>query len=111
MTEEGYKKTFVRMLDSVRSDNKGEKNCYGIACYEDDCPFFSICHNVNENKLYKAFDAIKIVEQWAQDHPVKTNEERFLEVFGDVEESDAKFNENWLMSEYKYPKKEDDINA
>lgn len=37
-TEEQYKKDYVRMMDSLRQDHLGEKNCGGVDC--DDCPLF-----------------------------------------------------------------------
>lgn len=32
--------------------------------------------------LFYSFEAIEIVEQWAEQHPVKTNSQKFEEVFG-----------------------------
>ena len=41
-TEEQYKRDYVRMMDSLRQDRLGEKNCYGIDCAE--CPLEKIDH-------------------------------------------------------------------
>lgn len=42
-----------------------------------------------------------IVQNWANEHPIKTNRMKFKEVFGE----DADFNccESWLNAEYKEP--------
>lgn len=79
MTKEEYKRNIVRMFDSIRSNNKGEKKCRGINC--EDCPFDGKICNTGE-KAFRVYEAIEIVEQWAEQHPVKTNSQKFEEVFG-----------------------------
>lgn len=80
MTKEEYKKNLVRMFDSLRTQYyEGAENCVGITC--DNCPFGEkVC---NKGKvIFYSFEAIEIVENWAKEHPVKTNSEKFKEVFG-----------------------------
>lgn len=79
MTREEYKRNLLRMFDSLRTDCKGKEICAGISCT--DCPFNrKVC---NAGKLiFYSIEAIEIVEQWAKEHPVKTNAEKFKEVFG-----------------------------
>ena len=79
MTKEEYKRNLLRMFDSLRTDCKGEEICAGISC--SDCPFNrKVC---NAGKLiFYSIEAIEIVEQWEKEHPVKTDAEKFKEVFG-----------------------------
>lgn len=76
MTKEEYKKQLARMWDSIRTMNKGEENCGGVRCT--DCPLYTKgpCGPVF------AFEYIELVENWAKQHPVKTNSQKFEEVFG-----------------------------
>lgn len=71
---ERYKENLLRLWDSLRTEHKGEKDCVGVMCR--DCPFYNkkgICH------IYTSID---IVENWAKEHPIKTNSQKFEEVFG-----------------------------
>lgn len=79
MTNEEYQKNLVRMYDSLRTERKGDKNCMGVSC--NNCPFNGKVCNAGE-RLFRAYDAIEIVEQWAEQHPIVTNAEKFREVFG-----------------------------
>ena len=79
MTREEYKKTYVRMMDSVRSSGKGESNCKGVAC--DNCPLRMLCTSVS-TAMINAFEFIDVVEKWGKEHPVITNADKFEEVFG-----------------------------
>lgn len=74
MTKEEYKENLIRLWDSLRTEYKGEKDCVGVGCR--DCP---LCNEVGICNVYKS---IEIVENWAKEHPVKTNAEKFKEVFG-----------------------------
>lgn len=79
MTKEEYKKQLVRIFDSVRTEHKGEESCAGIRC--ENCPFNkNVCKL--ENVIFNSFEAVEFVENWAKDHPIKTNAEKFREVFG-----------------------------
>lgn len=79
MTKEEYQKNLIRMLDSVRNEHKGEKKCKGINC--NNCPFNGKVCNTGE-RVFRVYEAIEIVEQWAEQHHVKTNSQKFEEVFG-----------------------------
>lgn len=76
MTKEEYKENVIRMWDSLREDEyKGKEYCEGVVC--DDCPLYKkAC-----GSLY-AYEALEIIENWAKEHSVKTNAEKFKEVFG-----------------------------
>lgn len=83
LSKEEYKKTVVRMWDSVREDDrKGECSCVGITCSK--CPLNGYCPVAIEDAL----DAIEVVEKWAEEHPIKTNgqvlEDTLKEKFGDI---------------------------
>lgn len=72
MTKEEYKKTLIRMWDSIRDDGfKGESCCNGISCGE--CPINFGCGSVIEYN-----EVVEFVEKWANEHPVETNGSRFL---------------------------------
>lgn len=79
MTKEEYKRDLIRMFDSLRDEYKGEERCVGLNCLS--CPFNKkVC---DKGKiLIHSFEAIEIVENWAKEHPIKTNLEKFKEVFG-----------------------------
>ena len=76
ISKEEYKKTLIRILDSVREEGyaKGEYNCDGVKCEK--CPIESMCGSgVNMRNVH---EAIEFVEQWAKEHPIETNGSRFL---------------------------------
>lgn len=83
MTKEEYKENLIRMWDSVRKNEcKGQITCLGVRC--EDCPLnWEVCqcssHSVDVLNVYKAIEA---VENWAEQHPIVTNAEKFREVFG-----------------------------
>ena len=76
ISKEEYKKTLVRMWDSVREDDfKGKNDCSGVECNE--CPITSICVDYMEN-INNSYDIIEFVEKWGKEHPIETNGSRFL---------------------------------
>ena len=91
------------MWDSVRGwDKKGASLCVSVSCHK--CPLYNICNE--SSTITAAIDIIEAVEQWGKEHPIKTNADKFKEVFaidpygrdyqGDVIE--------WLEQEYQPPK-------
>lgn len=79
MTKEEFQRDLIRMFDSLRNKCKGEKNCRGINCR--DCPFgIKVCNA--DIEMFHAHEAIEIVENWAKEHPIVTNADKFREVFG-----------------------------
>ncbi|MCR4802397.1 MAG: hypothetical protein K5895_05260 [Lachnospiraceae bacterium] len=85
MTEQGYQRNLIRMFDCLRTaEYKGDEGCSGIRCT--DCPFYEkVCKKYATDPscaIFNAHEAIKIVEQWAEEHPFQTNAEKFKEVFG-----------------------------
>lgn len=73
ISKEEYKKTLIRMWDSVRGDSfKGADTCHGVNCAG--CPMKSICVARVEN----VYELIEFVEEWAKEHPIETNGSRFL---------------------------------
>ena len=79
MTKEEYKENIIRMWDSLRSKYKGENCCAGIICT--DCPFNEKVCSAG-TAIRNAYEAIDLVENWAKEHPIKTNADKFKEVFG-----------------------------
>jgi len=83
ISKEEYKKTLIRILDSVREEGyaKGEYNCDGVKCEK--CPIESMCGSgVNMRNVH---EAIEFVEQWAKEHPIETNGSRFLKNYPKAE--------------------------
>ncbi len=81
ITKEEYKKTLIRMWDSVRYEKfKGADFCYGVKCGVD-CPIKSFCGN----KAIDYYDMIEFVEKWGKEHPTETNGTRFLKNFPKAE--------------------------
>lgn len=74
MTKEEFQRDLIRMFDSLRNECKGEKNCGRINCI--DCPLYQKC-----NAFY-AFEVQEVVENWAKEHPIVTNADKFKEMFG-----------------------------
>lgn len=75
MTKEEYKENLIRMWDTLRSHHKGEENCKGIGCI--DCPLYNkACGS------FYVFEALEIVEKWVKENPIKTNADKFKEMFG-----------------------------
>lgn len=79
MTKEEYKENLIRMFDSLRTKCKGESACAGIICT--DCPFNEKVCSAG-TAIRNAYEAIDLVENWAKEHPIKTNADKFKEVFG-----------------------------
>lgn len=80
MTKEEYKRNLIRMFDSIRDEYKGEENCAGVNCGYN-CPFFMKVCGFGKVKFH-VYEAIETVENWAKEHPVVTNADKFEEVFG-----------------------------
>lgn len=82
MTKEEYQRNLIRMFDSVRSNHKGEETCEGVSCSS--CPFYEeVCSTKGiKGTLFHSYEAIDLVENWAKEHPIKTNADKFQEVFG-----------------------------
>ena len=81
MTKEEYKKTYIRMMDSLRVNTQyiGSDTCTGVLCEK--CPFKNIV-GVDRCDLSNAFEAIEIVEKWGKEHPIMTMKDKYKEVFG-----------------------------
>ena len=116
------------MMDSLRNENspfRGSYTCEGVACTE--CPFREVC------SPRKVIGVIEIVEKWSKEHPIATNLDKYIEVFGAAPENFAgqllcpinisrqfmpvhgcddlncyDCKKKFWNSEYKAPKKEDD---
>ena len=72
-----YQKDLIRMWDSMREDCKGKEYCAYVSC--SDCPLYrEVCYDGNDisglTHMFDAEKAVKIVTQWAKDHPVETKE-------------------------------------
>lgn len=82
MTKEEYQKNLIRMWDSMRKNEyEGIKACSGVRC--EDCPLCGVCQACSCSvDICNAYKAIEVVENWAEQHPIVTNAEKFREVFG-----------------------------
>lgn len=80
MTEQEYKENLTRMFDSVRDNNKGARNCGGVNCH--DCPLFTKVCTGDAAPIFYIYEAYDVVEEWAKQHPIETNADKFREVFG-----------------------------
>lgn len=75
MTIEEYKKNVIRMWDSIRDEAyKGTTKCVGVLC--ENCPLHGACGS------FYVFETLELVENWAKEHQIKTNADKFREVFG-----------------------------
>lgn len=99
MTKEEYKRNIVRMYDSLRTEHIGDRSCRGINC--EDCPFDGKVCNIGE-KNFHAHEAIEIVEQWAEQHPIVTNADKFREMFGTEPSKHTCVNVNIQCEDCKY---------
>lgn len=76
LSKKEYKENLIRMWDSLRDEAyKGVTMCEGVTCR--DCPLYN-----NACGSFYVFEALEIVENWVKEHPVKTNADKFKEVFG-----------------------------
>lgn len=123
LSKKEYKENLIRMWDSLRDEAyKGATMCEGVTCR--DCPLYNkACGS------FYVFEALELVEKWAKEHQIKTNADKFKEMFGvdapmnrciqnDVfcadceyyelgsEPTGCKANERFWNAEYKEPKKE-----
>lgn len=96
----------------------------GVCCPSGgkDCPMTKLGTSINVFACAEVIEkhpieAEQIVEQWAKEHPIVTNEDKFKEVFGDVikdlytsgvvtEDVDI-YISKWLEREYEKQEKED----
>ena len=114
-SENQFKKDLIRMFDAYRyhdSGHMGEPNCKGVVC-SINCPLGveGKCCNVTNFD----FGTIKIVYNWAKEHPVVTNHDKLIKTFGNknfnfilsslrndmIDEYGV-----WLNEEYKEPQEE-----
>ena len=129
-----YQRDFVRMLDSMLEEHKGETTCLGIGAKEcEECLLANYCEN---DICFNAEKIIEIVTQWAKEHPFVTNEDKYKEDWGVEPRNEKgvlccpkymgllkdlskchpisgeceKCKEEFWNSEYREPKKEGDIN-
>lgn len=104
--KEKFKKEYIRMMDSLRENHKGEPSCNGAACSK--CPLNNIACGGGIDLRYYVFEAIEVVEKWSKEHPIVTYKDKFIEVFGvdvwvkTLIEFGDNFAEFW-DSEYKPP--------
>ncbi len=76
-----FQRDFVRMLDSMREECKGETTCVGIGDKEcEECPLTTFC--LDDDVCFNAEKIIEIVTQWAKEYPIVTNEQKYKGVFG-----------------------------
>lgn len=79
ISKEEYKKTLIRMWDSMRDDVfKEESCCTDISCSE--CPINFGCGSVMHY-----YEVVKFVEKWAKEHPIVTNGDKFLKNYPKAE--------------------------
>lgn len=72
ISKEEYKKTYIRMMDSIRNNHKGSPSCEGVPdC--DICPLKDACHGI-----INAPEFIEVVEKWGKEHPEPKNPNDFL---------------------------------
>jgi len=82
-------------------------------CDKYECPDCPINHmNFNEFSceswtLRNPKKAEKIIEQWAKEHPIVTNADKFKEIFG-VGIDNFEYSNEWLNQEYKEPEVENE---
>jgi len=89
ITREEFKAIVKRIYAEAGADvTDGSNWCNGRGCHTS-CPFsgdkFCIVDDKSVDQLFNTFE---FVEQWAKDHPILTNAEKYKEVFG-VEPKDV----------------------
>lgn len=107
--------------EAMRIFKKLCKNEEKFGCSERGCPLFhpyrDELHLTCFYALYKYSDEIEpILKKWAAEHPVKTNMDKLIEVFGEIQKYDDKCKNhcstipckscNWWKQEYVEPYKE-----
>jgi len=60
-----------------------QRMCNEYACY-DGCPIYGACvfDGINAQSPERLEDIVTTVETWIETHPIKTNAQKFEEVFG-----------------------------
>lgn len=104
--------------EAMRIFKKLCKNEEKFGCSERGCPLFhpyrDELHLTCFYALYKYSDEIEpILKKWAAEHPVKTNMDKLIEVFGEIQKYDDKCKNhcstipckscNWWKQEYVEP--------
>ena len=92
-------------MDTIKFFKERKRMCDAILenCHE--CPMSS--NNNNYGLICGIFcekhpeEAVGIVEQWSNEHPITTNIDMFIRVFGHVENNILSL--TWWQEEYKKP--------
>ena len=100
MTEEEFQRNLIKMWDSIRSTHKGEETCDGVCCAN--CPLNKEVCRVDTNTVLHSYKAIEIVENWAKEHPIVTNADKFREVFGKEIRKDSCVNPTITCEDCEY---------
>lgn len=101
-TESQFEKDIVRMFDSYRNDHMGSRRCDGVYC--GNCPLYFNSESKECDDI-KSFERIRIVYNWAKEHPVFTNKDQLERTFGKyvLDYIKSSLYEEWLKQEYKGP--------
>ena len=109
--------------EAMRIFKKLCKNEEKFGCSERGCPLFhpyrDELHLTCFYALYKYSDEIEpILKKWAAEHPVKTNMDKLIEVFGEIQKYDDECKNHcltipcqscdWWLQEYVEPYKEEE---
>lgn len=111
-SEEKFQKDLIRMFDTYRKYNRdymGDSSCTGVECI--DCPLRVRDESSDElciAKKGRTFEAIGFVYEWALKHPVTTNADKLIVVFGKdygalIASKMSQGWQSWLEEEYKEP--------
>ncbi|MBR3360895.1 MAG: hypothetical protein IKG39_06125 [Lachnospiraceae bacterium] len=88
-------------MDAVKFLKERERMCESFKT----CDGCSFNHHCSDFMGEYAEEAVRIVEQWSNEHPIMTNLMKFKEVFGKCN-TEVTAQISWWMEEYHEPKGE-----
>ena len=71
-------------MEAIEFLREAQRMCNEYACY-DGCPVYGACvfGGINAQSPERLEDIVATVETWIETHPIKTNAQKFKEVFGE----------------------------
>ena len=90
-------------MDAVEFIKERQRYCKDRSCKE--CALNNqdiLCGNMNF--IDNPEKLVDFIERWAKEHPIVTNSDKLVEVFGEIRYGDI--TPDWLKQEYKAPEGE-----
>lgn len=91
-------------MEALEFLREAQRMCNEYNCY-DGCPVYGACvfGGINAQSPERLEDIVTTVETWIETHPIKTNAQKFEEVFGFLPDGDVIFSKDYFINAVKGP--------